>query len=79
MVRFDSGYHEMKKLEVQDATIAGFAIIRIPLATRYREPVVAFGHPKTKNWLGFLKANLLNPNLDALALFRGDRIFTLQM
>ena len=54
-------------------------MMEIPLASCYREPVVAFVHPKTKNWFGFLKADLLNPNPDALALLRGDRIFTLQL
>ena len=69
----------MKKIDVEEAAMTRFGLMDIPFANRYRKPMVAFVHPKTKNWLGFLKANLLNPNLDALALLRGDRLFTLQM
>ena len=39
----------MKKIDVQEATTARFAMMGIPLASRYREPMVAFVHPKTKN------------------------------
>ena len=79
LIRFDFGYHEMKKVEVQNAAIARFKAMNIKLANRYREPVSALVHPQTKKWLGFLKVDLLNPSTDGLALLKGNRIFTLQL
>ena len=52
--------------------------MRIPLATRFREPVAIVDKASTK-WLGFLKLDFLNPHTDGLALLKGDRIFTLQL
>ena len=69
----------MKKIEVKEASTTCFEKMDILLANRYREPLVAFVHPKTKNWLGFLKLDFLNPNLDALTLLYDDRKFTLQL
>jgi hypothetical protein len=54
-------------------------MMRIPLATRFREPVCAIGNRLTSKWLGFLKIDLLNPHIDKIALLKGDRIFTLQL
>lgn len=67
----------MKKLDVQTAALARFESMGIPLANRLREPISALIHPQTKNWLGFLKVDLLNPGTDGIALLNGDRIFTL--
>ena len=39
LIRFDFGYHEMSKQDVQDAAAAHFDAMNIKLATRYREPV----------------------------------------
>jgi hypothetical protein len=44
VIRFDSGYHEMKKAEVQEAAHARFDAMGIPLASRFREPVSALIH-----------------------------------
>lgn len=79
VIRFDSGYHEMKKPEVQAAALARFESMGIPLANRFRELVSALVHPQTKNWLGFIKIDLLNPHIDGIALLKGERIFTFQL
>jgi hypothetical protein len=79
LICFDFGYNEMSKVDVQEAAIACFEEMNIPLSTCYREPVSALIHPHTKKWLGFLKVDLLNPNTDGIALLKGDRIFTLQL
>lgn len=79
IIRFDMDYHHMTKKQVQDAATARFAAMNIPLASRYREPVSAIVNSKTKGWLGFFRADLLNPEIDAIALLRGHRIFTLQL
>jgi hypothetical protein len=79
LIRFDFGYNEMSKVDVQEAAIARFEEMNIPLSTRYREPVSALIHPHTKKWLGFLKVDLLNPNTDGIALLKGDRLFILQL
>ena len=79
LIRFDFGYHEMTKVEVQNAATARFDAMGIKLASRYREPVSALVHPQTKKWLGFLKVDLLNPSIDGNALLKGDRLFTLQL
>ena len=76
LIRFDFGYHEMTKVEVQDVAIARFEAMNIKLVTHYREPISALVHPQTKKWLGFLKVDLLNPSTDGIVLLRGDRIFT---
>jgi hypothetical protein len=77
VIRFDSGYHEMKKAEVQEVAHARFDAMGIPLASRFCEPVSALIHRQSKAWLGFLKVDLQNPEKDAIALLKGERIFTL--
>ena len=34
---------------------------------------------KTSKWLGFLRIDLLNPQIDGLMLLSGDKIFMLQL
>lgn len=79
IIRFDSDYHRMTKPQVQEAAIARFAQMQIPLANRYREPVSAIVNRKTHGWLGFIRVDLLNPEIDAIALLKGQRIFALQL
>lgn len=79
VIRFDFGYQEMRKSEVQVAAIIRFETMGIPLSNRFREPVAALIHPHTKHWLGFLKVDLLNPHIVSLALLQGHRILTLQL
>lgn len=67
----------MMKDDVQEVARARFEAMGIPLATRFREPVSALINRHTKTWLGFLKADLQNLERDAIALLKGDRIFTL--
>ena len=77
LIRFDFGYNEMTKSEVQDAAIARFEAMDIKLATRYRKHVSAIVHPHTKKWLGFFKVDLLNPSIDGIDLLKGEQIFIL--
>jgi hypothetical protein len=79
VICFDLGYHEMKKAEVQEAAHARFDAMGIPLTSRFREPVFALIHHQSKAWLGFLKVDLQNPEKDAIALLKRERIFTLQL
>lgn len=79
IIRFDADYHHMTKAQVQDAAIARFAHMNIKLANRFREPVSAIVNRKTHGWLGFIRVDLLNPEIDAIALLKGHRVFTLQM
>lgn len=51
----------------------------IPLATRYREPIIAMAGGKLKRWFGFLKVDLLHPETDGLNLLYGHRIFALAL
>ncbi|KAG0573628.1 hypothetical protein KC19_VG194900 [Ceratodon purpureus] len=69
----------MKKSDVQAAALACFESMGIPLANRFREPVSTLVHPQTRNWLGFLKVDLLNPSTDGIALLKGYKFFTLQL
>jgi hypothetical protein len=52
VIRFDSGYNDMTKNDVQDAARARFDAMGIALAQRFREPISALIHRQTKNWLG---------------------------
>lgn len=79
LIRFDSGYQSMTKVDVQEAAIARFEAMGMKLSNRFREPVVALVHPQTKTWLGFIKVDLLNPSTDGIALLKGTRLFTLQL
>lgn len=79
VIRFDSNYNEMKKQDIQVAALARFESMGIPLANRFREPISALVHPITKNWLGFIKVDLLNPSIDGIALLNGHRVFTMQL
>lgn len=49
VIRFDHGYKDMKKPEVQAAALTRFMSMGIPLGTRFREPVAALVHPQTKH------------------------------
>jgi hypothetical protein len=69
----------MTKNDVQDAARARFDAMGISLVQRFRKPISALIHRQTKNWLGFLKVDLQNPQKDAIVLLKGDRIFTLQL
>lgn len=69
----------MTKQEVQQAAHICLETMRIPLASRFREPIAALVSQQNTGWLGFLKLDLLNPSIDGIALLRGHRIFTLQM
>jgi hypothetical protein len=77
VIRFDLGYHELKKAKVQEAAHARFDAMGIPLASRFCELVSALIHRQSKAWLGFLKIDLQNPKKDAIALLKGEQIFTL--
>jgi hypothetical protein len=79
LIYIDFGYNEMTKVEVREAAIARFEAMNIKLATRYRGPVSTIVHPQMKKCLGFLKVDLLNPNVDGIAILKGERIFKLQL
>jgi hypothetical protein len=76
-IRFDTNYHNMTKIEVQQAAHARLEQMRISLANRFRKPIAAL--VTQSGWMGFLKLDLLNPASDGLALLKGHRIFTLQL
>lgn len=78
-IRFDAHYHNMSKLEVQQAALSRLETMRIPLASRFREPIAVLISQQNAGWLGFLKIDLLNPGIDGIALLQGHRLFTLQM
>jgi hypothetical protein len=77
VIRFDNNYRYFNKTNIQEATTSHLEMMRIHLATRFREPVCAIVDRATTKWLGFLKIDLLNPHTDGLALLKGERIFTL--
>jgi hypothetical protein len=54
-------------------------MMRIPLATRFREPVCTIVDKASSKWLGLLKIDLFNPHTNGLALLKGDCIFILQL
>ena len=62
IIRFDYGFQGMKKIEVQEVAKSRLEAMGISLAPRYREPISALIHKETKNWLGFLRIDLLKPN-----------------
>lgn len=69
----------MSKLDVQQAAHIRLETMRIPLASRFREPVAAIVSQQNSGWLGFLKLDLFNPSQDGIALLRGHRLFTMQL
>lgn len=69
----------MTKEQVQEAAVARFASMNIPLANRYRKLVSAIVNKKIHSWLGFLRGDLLNLEKDAVALLCGHKVFTFQM
>ncbi|KAG0595518.1 hypothetical protein M758_UG173200 [Ceratodon purpureus] len=79
IIRFESNYHRMTKQQVQEAATKRFARMKIPLSNRFREPVSAIVNRRTHEWLSFLRVDLLNPEVDALALLQRHRVFALQM
>ena len=79
LIRFDSHYHNMTKDEVQIQATERFHRMGIPLATRFREPIIAMAGGKLKRWFGFLKVDLLHPETDGLNLLQGHRVFALAL
>ena len=51
----------------------------IPLGTIYSNPIDIGINAVTKNWAGFIKVHLKNPQLDGLSLLKGNRAFVMQM
>jgi hypothetical protein len=58
LIRFDTGYNDMHKEDVQEAGRARFEAMDILLANHFRESVSAFINRQTKTWLGFIKVDL---------------------
>jgi hypothetical protein len=54
-------------------------MMRVPLASKFCEPVNAIIGKDASKWLDFLWIDLLNPMTKGLALLRRDRIFTTQL
>jgi hypothetical protein len=52
LIRFDIGYNDVCKEDVQEAARARFEAMDIPLANRFREPISAFINRQTKQCLG---------------------------
>ena len=77
VIRFDTNYKDFSKIDVQKAAASRLEVMRIPLATRFPEPICAIADRASMKWLGFLKVDLLNPHTDGLALLREKCIFTL--
>jgi hypothetical protein len=77
VIRVDTNYRDFSKIDVQEAAASRFEVMRIPLATRFHEPICAIVDRASTKWLGFLKVDLLNPHTDGLALLQGKCIFML--
>ena len=66
---FDYGHFGMKKQKVQEATAACFELMGIHIALHFREPILAINHKlDIQNWIGFIKVDLLNFQVDGLVL-----------
>jgi hypothetical protein len=68
VICFDSNYHDLSKKDAQDAPAARLEMMRIPMSSRFREPISTIIDKNTSKWLGFLRADLFNPQIDGLAL-----------
>ena len=79
VIRFDYGYHGMRKHEVQDAALSRLEAMGIQIAPCYKESISAIINKETKTWLGFLRIDLLKPEIDGLNLLKGECISTLQL
>jgi hypothetical protein len=79
VIRFDSNYRDLTKQDAQEAANAHLEMMRIPLATRFREPVSTIIDKDSAKWLGFLRIDILNPQIDGLALLCGEKVFTMQL
>ena len=53
--------------------------MNIPLGSSYSNPVDIGINTITRNWAGFIKIHLQNPQTDGLALLRGERAFVMTM
>jgi hypothetical protein len=79
VICFDNNYPGLSKQEVQEAAASRFEMMNIPLAPRYHEPISTIVDKESSQWLGFLRVDLLNPQVDGLALLRDDQVFTLYL
>ena len=51
----------------------------IPLGTMYSNPIDIRINAVIKNWAGFIKVHLKNPQQDGMSLLRGHRAFVMKM
>jgi hypothetical protein len=70
VVKIDTNYRYYSKQDAQEATAARLEATRIPLSSRYREPISAIIDKETSKWLGFLRIDLQNPQIYGIVLLR---------
>lgn len=78
-VRFDFGFKIMSRQDVRGACIERLRHMNIPLGSTYANPIDVGTNAITKNWAGFIKVHLQNPQKDGMALLQGHRAFVIQM
>ena len=67
----------MHKQEVQETTASRLETMGILVATHYYELISALVQKEKRRWLGFLRIDLLNLEIDGIVVLNGDCIFTL--
>ena len=78
-IRFDQGFKNMSRQEARGACIERLHQMNIPLGSTYSNPIDIGTNAVTKNWAGFIKVHLKNPQQDGMALLKGHRAFVMQM
>ena len=78
-IRFDGEYKQLSRREVKIACLERLKLMHIHLGSSYSNPVDIGMNTITRNWAGFIKIHLQNPQVDGLALLRGERAFVMSM
>ena len=78
-IRFDKGFKSMSRQEARGAYLKRLRQMDIPLGSTYSNPIDIGINAVTKNWAGFIKVHLKNPQQDGMTLLRGHRAFTMKM
>ena len=78
-IRFDFGYKGMSRQDARRGSMERLRQMEIPLGTTYSYLIDIGLNAVTKNWAGFIKIHLQQPQRDGIALLQGHRAFVMEM
>lgn len=79
IIRYGSGFKNANQSKARGACIERLQMMDISLGTKYMNTMDIGLNHVTKNWVGFIKIHLKHPQMDIIALLKGDQAFVMKM